>query len=154
MSVVVIPIKPVFAYRVLTGKKKFDLRKLVSNEVPVKTGDRVILYVTGSVKAFMGECTVGRVIVGSYNFIKKTLGELPGSGVNEEDFSYIRGAERALAMEMVKPIVYRKPVEMKEVLRIFPDYRPPLGIQKLDEHEPVVVLVFNKARNSTLQGER
>ncbi|MEM1843851.1 MAG: DNA-binding protein, partial [Desulfurococcaceae archaeon] len=73
MNVLVIPIKPVFAYRIFTGRKKYDLRKLSKNGVPVKTGDRAVLYVTGSVKAFMGEYTVGNVIVGTPEYIVKTL---------------------------------------------------------------------------------
>lgn len=151
MNVLVVPIKPVFAYRIFTGRKKYDLRRIVKRNVSVKTGNRAILYVTGKVKAFMGEYTVGNVIISTPEYIVKTLSRNPDSGVGEEDFNYIKGAERALAMEVLRPVIYKKPVDMKEVLRIFPDYRPPLGIQKLDEYEPVVVLVFNKARSLTTQ---
>lgn len=147
MGVLVIPIKPLFAYRIFTGRKKYDLRKLIGKEVFIKTGDRAILYVTGTIKAFMGEHTVGNVIVGTPEYIIKTLSKNPESGVSEEDFNYIKAAERALAIEVLRPIIYKKPIDMKDVLRIFPDYRPPLGIQKLDDYEPLVVLVFNKARN-------
>ncbi|MCC6043428.1 MAG: DNA-binding protein [Desulfurococcaceae archaeon] len=145
MVVLVIPIKPVFAYRIFTGRKKYDLRKARSGFL-VEPGNRVVLYVSGGVKAFMGEYTVGEVITGSPGYVIREVSRRPSSGVGEEDFSYIRDSKYALAMEVLNPIIYRKPIEMKEVLRIIPDYNPPLGIQKLDDYEPLVVLLFNKAR--------
>ncbi|MEM1641613.1 MAG: DNA-binding protein [Desulfurococcaceae archaeon] len=149
MKVLVIPIKPVFAYRIFTGKKRYDLRKLV-RRVDIRVGSRVVVYVSGRVKAFMGEYTVGRVVQGPPDYIIKVLSEDPDAGVGEEDYSYIRGAKQAVAMEVVNPIVYKKPVELKPVLHLFPDYQPPLGIQELDAHEPVVVLVFDRARRMSL----
>lgn len=150
MKVLVIPIKPVFAYRIFVGKKKYDLRKFV-RRVDVRTGSRVVLYVSGRVKAFMGECTVGRVIQGSPDYVIKVLSEVPDAGVNEEDFNYIKGAKQAIAIEVVNPIVYKRPVELKPILYLFPDYQPPLGIQELDLYEPIVVLVFDKARRLSLE---
>lgn len=143
-----IPIKPVFAYRIFVRQKRFDLRKIV-REVRVRPGDRVVMYVSGKVKSFMGEYTVGRVIHGSPDYIEQLLRETPSAGVGVEDFGYIRGADRAIAIEVVDPIVYRNPVELKSVLRLFPDYQPPLGIQELDPYEPIVVLVFDKARKQS-----
>lgn len=151
MSVVVVPIKPVFAYRIFTHRKKFDLRKQRHSAPPVKTGSRAVLYVSGSVKAFMGEYVVGEVLTGTPDYIIRVLSRIPDSGVGEQDFAYIKGASYAFAMEVLNPIVYKTPIEMKEVLRIIPDYLPPLGIQKLDEHDPVVVLLFDKAREKSLE---
>ncbi|MEM4561884.1 MAG: DNA-binding protein, partial [Desulfurococcaceae archaeon] len=111
MKVLVIPIKPVFAYRIFTGKKRYDLRKLV-RRVDIRVGSRVVVYVSGRVKAFMGEYTVGRVVQGPPDYIIKVLSEDPDAGVGEEDYSYIRGAKQAVAMEVVNPIVYKKPVEL------------------------------------------
>ncbi|MEM1596505.1 MAG: DNA-binding protein [Desulfurococcaceae archaeon] len=151
MTVVVIPIKPVFAYRIFTRKKRFDLRKQRHSAPPVETGDRVVLYVSGNVKAFMGEYVVGEVLTGTPDYIIRALSRRPDSGVGEQDFAYIKGATYAFAMEVLNPIVYKTPVEMKVVLRIIPDYHPPLGVQKLDDRDPVVVLLFNKAREITLR---
>jgi len=150
-SVLVTPIKPVFAYRIFVGKKKHDLRKLTSKTPQVRAGDRVVLYVTGTIKAFMGEYTVGGVITGKPDYIIRVLSETLRSGVSEEDFSYIKGSELALAIEVLNPIVYKVPIAMKEVLRIFPDYNPPIGIQKLSAHEPVVTLIFDKARSLSVK---
>lgn len=144
-----IPIKPVFAYRIFTRRKKFDLRKVV-REVRVRPGDRVVMYVSGKVKSFMGEYTVGRVIQGPPDYIEQVLREIPDAGVGVEDFGYIKGANRAIAIEVLNPVVYRSPIELKPILRLFPDYQPPLGIQELDPYEPIVVLVFDRARKQTI----
>jgi predicted transcriptional regulator len=146
VGVLIVPIKPVFAYRIFLGRKRYDLRNLARYNVEVEPGDRAILYVSGDVKAFMGEYIVGEVIVGPSDYVIREMMKRPNSGVGEEDFYYIKGATRAIAMEVLKPVVYKRPIEMKEVLRILPDYYPPIGIQKLDEHEPLVVLLLNKAR--------
>ncbi|MEM0003890.1 MAG: DNA-binding protein [Desulfurococcaceae archaeon] len=151
MTVIVIPIKPVFAYKIFTRKKKFELRKLPHKTSPVKTGDRVVLYVSGSIKAFMGEYVVGEVLMGTPEYIIRILSMRPDSGVGEQDFAYIRGAKYAFAMEILNPLIYKTPIDMKEVLRIIPDYYPPQGIQKLDDYDPVVILLFNKARKETLR---
>jgi predicted transcriptional regulator len=144
------PIKPKFAYRIFTGVKKYDLRKTWESTPIVKRGDRVILYVSGRVKAFMGEYIVGDVLVGSPEYIIRLLSRNPASGVSEEDFEYIRGSPLALAMEITNPLVYVKPIELKCVLRILPDFNPPLKLQKLDEYEPILVMLFDKVRLSSI----
>jgi len=149
MGVLIVPIKPVFAYRIFTGRKKYDLRKNVRGGV--EPGDRAVLYVSGDVKAFMGEFTVGDVIRGTPEYVIRELQKKPHSGVGEEDFAYIRGSGYAVAMEVLDPLLYKTPVEMREVLRIIPDYNPPLGVQKLDEAEPILVLILDKAREKALR---
>lgn len=151
MGVIVLPIKPLFAYRIFTRRKRFELRKSRCEEDLVAPGDRAILYVSGSVKAFMGEFTIGSVYKGSPVQIYSMLSRMSEAGVGEEDFVYIQGSRCAIAVEVIDPFLYRKPVEMKEVLKLIPDYNPPLGIQRLDEHDPLVVLVFNKARELSLK---
>jgi len=143
------PIKPKFAYRIFTGIKKYDLRKTLESKPPIRTGDRVILYVSEGVKAFMGEYTVGEVIIGPTNYIIKVLSRNPASGLSNEDFEYIKGSPLALAMEVVNPVLYRKPVDLKNALRIVPDFKPPLRLQRIDDYEPILVMVINKARTSS-----
>lgn len=150
MTTFLMPIKPKFAYRIFTGVKKYDLRKTWESTPIVKRGDRVILYVSGRVKAFMGEYIVGDVLVGSPEYIIRLLSRNPASGVSEEDFEYIRGSPLALAMEIINPLVYVKPIELKCVLRILPDFNPPLKLQKLDEYEPILVMLFDKVRLSSI----
>lgn len=150
MTTFLMPIKPKFAYRIFTGVKKYDLRKTWESTPIVKRGDRVILYVSGRVKAFMGEYIVGDVLVGSPEYIIRLLSRNPASGVSEEDFEYIRGSPLALAMEITNPLVYVKPIELKCVLRILPDFNPPLKLQKLDEYEPILVMLFDKVRLSSI----
>ncbi len=63
MAIYLFSIKPVYAYRIFTSVKKYELRRHMGFEV--RRGDRIILYVSGRVKSLMGEFTAGRVITGT-----------------------------------------------------------------------------------------
>lgn len=154
MYIYVTPIKPIFAYRIFTRRKKYDLRKMKTSYLDMKPGSRVVLYVTGGVKAFMGEYTIGRVITGTPDYILKILTGYSDTGIGEEDFKYIAGSRQAIAIEVVDPVIYRKPLSIKDALKIIPDYNPPLGIQRLDIYEPIVILLFNKARDQSASSRK
>lgn len=150
MTTFLMPIKPKFAYRIFTRIKRYDLRRVLESKPVVKRGDRVILYVSGRVKAFMGEYTVGEVLIGPPEYIIRLLSRDPVSGVSEEDFEYIRGSPLALAMEVVDPLVYVKPVELKCIFKILPDFNPPIRLQRLDDYEPVLVMILDKAKTRSI----
>ncbi|ADV65594.1 DNA-binding protein [Desulfurococcus mucosus] len=144
MQVYLFSIKPVYAYRVFTGSKKFELRRFLG--LSVERGDRVILYVTGRVKAVMGEFTAGRVIRGRPEYVWKRLKAIGDTGVSGEDYRYIAGSRDAMAIEVVDPLMYRQPIRLQALRRVFPDFNPPMSMRLLDPLDPVVRMVFDKAR--------
>ncbi|AFL67270.1 DNA-binding protein [Desulfurococcus amylolyticus] len=154
MNTFIFSIKPVYAYRIFTGVKKFELRRFLG--LYVDEGDRVILYVTGRVKAVMGEFTAGRVIKGHPEYVWKKLRSLGDTGVSGEDYSYISGSKNAMAIEVVNPLMYRQPIKLVALRRIFPDFNPPMSMRILDPFDPVVKIVFDKARKLSMSntGER
>ncbi|MEM1627926.1 MAG: DNA-binding protein [Desulfurococcaceae archaeon] len=142
MDVFIFTIKPFFAHRIFTGKKKFELRRYLGYDV--KTGDRIIVYVSGRIKAFIGEFIAGRVITGSAEYVIKTVSNIPNAGVSNNDFKYIAGATRAMAIEIVEPMLYDQLIELKQVRRIFPDFMPPPSMKLIDRNDPILLLLFDR----------
>ncbi len=144
MAIYIFSIKPVYAYRIFTGVKKYELRRYMGFEV--RRGDRIILYVSGRVKSLMGEFTAGKVITGTPEEVWKRLSKILDTGVGEGDFKYIKGSRQAMAIEVLNPIVYPTPVELETLRRILPDFNPPLSMRQLDEDDPLIKLVIRRIR--------
>ncbi|MCY0867921.1 MAG: DNA-binding protein [Desulfurococcus sp.] len=143
MRVFIFSIKPVYAYRIFTGSKRFELRRFLGRYV--ERGDRIVLYVTGRVKAIMGEFTAGDVIKGPPEYIWRRLEALEYTGVLAGDYRYISGSKTAMAIEVVNPLMYKQPIPLRTIRRIFPDFNPPMSMRELDPFDPVVELLLNKA---------
>ena len=145
VGAVLLSIKPKFAEEILSGAKRFELR--AGSGIP--PGARVILYASSPVKAIVGEFTAGRVFVGSYEYVVRAVDSVPGSGVGEEDYGYIRGRRRrAMAIEVVNPVKYCKPIPLRELRRA--GLRgPPRSYQFLRPENPVhaaILGLVDKAR--------
>lgn len=142
MAIYLFSIKPVYAYRIFTGVKKFELRRYMGFEV--RRGDRVLLYVSGRVKSLMGEFTAGRVITGPPEEVWRRLSRIPGTGVGEGDYKYIKGSRQAMAIEVLNPLAYPTPVDLETLRRILPDFNPPLSMRMLDEDDPLIKLIIRR----------
>jgi len=142
-------IRPKYAYRIFTGSKKFELRKWIGLK-PVK-GSSIIVYASGNVRAIIGEFKVGRVFFSTPSDIWNILMSMENPGVGSEDFQYIRSAKYALALEVVDPVMYVKPVTLEELRRIIPAFNPPLSMREVSVHEPLYELVIKKAREATFK---
>ncbi len=132
-------IKPKFAYQIFTGKKKFELRRYVG--VDIKEGSKIILYVSGNVRAIMGEFTVGRVIKGSALYVWNKALEYGDVGLDEDDWPYIKGSKIALAIEVREPKVYRRSLILSEIRKIIPNFMPPLSYRVLYMNEPLHMII-------------
>jgi len=142
-------IKPKYAYRIFAGSKKFELRKWIG--VKPNKGSTIVVYVSGNVRAIVGEFRVGRVIFAPPDDLWNMLMSLEDPGVSAEDYQYIRGARYALALEVLDPLVYIKPITLKELRRIIPGFNPPLSMREASIDEPLYELVIRKAREATLK---
>ena len=70
-NIYLMSIKPKFAFEIFSGKKKYELRRWIG--VPVSSGSIIVVYVSGSVRAIMGEFKVGRVIEGDAKYLWLSL---------------------------------------------------------------------------------
>jgi predicted transcriptional regulator len=140
-------IRPKYAYRIFTGIKKFELRKWFG--VKPEEGSIIIVYASGSVRAIIGEFRVGRIIMGKPSYVWDKLSAMESIGVGLEDYQYIRGSKTAMAIEVVDPILYVKPITLEEIRSIIHGFMPPFSFRRLYRDEPLYELIIRKAREST-----
>lgn len=141
-KVYLMSIKPKFAYQIFTGVKKFELRRSIG--LDIEPGSRVVLYVSGKVKAILGEFTVGRVIEGTAEYVWKTIRQYGDVGIDSDDWPYIKGAKKAIAIEVLNPVMYDRPIKLDEIKRVIPGFMPPLSYRILYEGEPLYELLLKK----------
>ncbi len=132
-------IKPKFAYQIFTGKKKYELRRHVG--IDIEEGAKIVLYVSGNVRAIMGEFTAGKIIKGSALYVWNKAMEQGDVGLDEDDWPYIKGSKTALAIEVRNPRIYKRPISLNEIRRIIPNFMPPLSYRILYENEPLHMIV-------------
>jgi len=141
--VFLISIKPLYAYQIFRGTKKFELRRNVAGDIP--SGSILVVYASGNVRAIIGEFKVGRVISGGARELKKKLaGER--TGLREDAWHYVKGASKAMALEVLEPRLYPRKVTLEEVRRIIPGWSPPLSYKRLLEGDPLYELIVKKLR--------
>ncbi|MCD6510320.1 MAG: DNA-binding protein [Thermoprotei archaeon] len=139
---ILMSIKPYFAEKILEGLKRFELRRKVG-EIPERS--RIVLYASSPMKAIIGEFTVGRVIEGDSNFVWEYVTRIPNSGVSVEDWPYIKGAKVALAIEVLSPRRFKRPLHLEEIRSMIPGFQPPLSYRRLRPGE-LLLKVINKIR--------
>ncbi len=137
-------IRPQFAFQIFRGVKKFELRRWIG--VPIEEGSVIVVYASGRVKAIVGEFRVGRVIEGRAEEVWREVMRHPSPGVDHRDWPYIRGAERALALEVRNPVLYPRKVTLDELRMVIPGWAPPLSYKVLRVGEPVYELVIKPLR--------
>ncbi|MEB3851221.1 MAG: DNA-binding protein [Desulfurococcales archaeon] len=135
-------LKPRYARLIFAGVKKYELRRL-SGVPPVEEGGRIVVYVSGNVQAIVGEFRAGSIIRGAPEYVWARV-RRPGTGIGEDAWQYIRGARRAMAIEVVGPTLYPRPVTLEELRRIIPGWMPPFSYKRLSEGDPLLELVLRR----------
>ena len=125
---ILMSIKPKFGEHILAGEKKIELRKMFQ---PVMKGDRILLYFSSPVKALVGEFTAGEVYSGAVEEVKRLVEKMGEVGIGEEDWLYVVGARRALAIEVVEPKRYPRMVPLEVLRRRIPGFMPPMSYLRL-----------------------
>jgi len=108
---VLLSIKPIFAWKILSGEKKFEYRKTIPS---LFEGMDVFLYATDPVRKIVGEFKIKRVIKGTPEEVwEKTCEE---SGVSRSFFfSYFRGRKVSYAIEICSVKRYSHPLKLSSV---------------------------------------
>ncbi len=135
MRVILLSIKPKYGYAILEGRKKFELRKCVN--VRILPGDLVIMYFSSPVKAVVGYFKAGRVFLASPEEIRRLIVRFGDVGVDDEDFSYIDGFRKVMAIEVLEPSRCREvPLSRLRELNL----RPPISYIALSEDVAQILL--------------
>jgi predicted transcriptional regulator len=137
-------IRPKYAKAIFLGIKKYELRRL-SGVPPVDEGSIIVVYVSGNVKSIIGEFRAGKVYKASPEIIwSMTKG--PEKGIEEDAWDYIKGAKKAMAIEVKDPKLYPRPVSLEEVRRIIPGWMPPMSYRQIEEGDPILELIIKPLR--------
>ncbi len=139
-------IRPKYAYQIFAGRKKFELRRWIG--IPIVEGAVIVVYVSGSVKALMGEFRAGRIIMGSPQRVWNEIMRYEEHGIERDAWPYIAGAKKAMAIEVLEPRLYPRPVKLDELRQIFPGFSPPLSFRILRVEEPLYRLLVKPLRES------
>ncbi|UXD21543.1 DNA-binding protein [Ignicoccus pacificus DSM 13166] len=145
--VMLLSIKPKYAQRILSGYKKFELRTWIG--LDFYPGMLVVMYVSGNVKSIVGEFRVGKVYKGRPEYVWGRLIEEGGeerTGVGDEDYLYIARARKAMAIEVLEPKKYKRPVKLEELRLIIPGWLPPMSHAFMGPGDPLWEMVIKKLR--------
>lgn len=110
LTTVCYPIKPIYTERIMSGEKKYELRKrLPNNEI-----DYILIYSTTPVGKVVGYAQVKAVYKKSVHDIWDMVSPL--AGISEEDYmDYFNGKENACAIELENVWKFKKPFSVKEI---------------------------------------
>lgn len=109
---VLLSIKPEYAYKILSGDKRYEFRKAVFKNKDVR---KIVIYATKPVGKVVGEFDIGEILQDSPESIwAKTKSY---SGISKDFFEeYFNGRERAFAISIKNPSTYEEPFELKRVV--------------------------------------
>lgn len=135
---ILMSIRPRFAERILKGIKKFELRRYI---FPIPERSRIIVYASSPIKAIIGEFEAGRVFKASPETVWQFVNTFPDSGIEDEDWKYIKGARYALAIEVVNPVYYEEPIPLEVIRKYIPSFAPPMSYQIVRPGTPLAQLL-------------
>ena len=134
-AVFLFSIKPVYATAIVTGVKKFELRRGGGGQL--MPGDVAVIYASGKVKRIYGHFIVGRIFRGSPREVWRMVTSRRDSGIGSDAWRYISGSKTAVAIEVKNPMIYTIQPSLYEIRSVLPDWNPPMSFVKLDVNSPV-----------------
>jgi predicted transcriptional regulator len=135
-------IKPKYGLEILRGRKKVELRGFVGEIAP---GDIVVLYLSSPVQAISGEFRAGRIVFG-VDEIKRFVEALEDPGVDEEDWGYLVGRRKPMAIEVLEPVEYEVKVTLRVLREEVPGFRPPMSYRLVKPVEPLYGVIERTRR--------
>lgn len=107
---VVLPIKPVYAEKILNGTKKYEYRKTIFNDKVT----RVYIYESAPVSKIVGAFSVKSIVTNSIAELWNETKEY--SGISKEFYSnYFKGKKYGFAIEVDKVIKFDKPYTLSDL---------------------------------------
>lgn len=101
---VLLSIKPKYADRIFDGTKKYEFRKAIFKNPDIKT---VVVYASSPVQRVIGEFEVESILSENPESLWEMTKE--HSGISEEFFfDYFQQRDKAFAIKVKKPKLYRK----------------------------------------------
>lgn len=105
MDSIILPVKPCYVDAIFADKKRWEYRRVA----PRRPVARIYLYETAPVSAVSGSVDVQGVVEGTPREVWEATGDEGGIS-REEFFKYFKGAERAYALRLRRPVAFLDPV--------------------------------------------
>lgn len=127
MKKILLPIKPVYVAKILSGEKKVEYRKKVVADV-----DFILIYASAPIKKIVAEFQVENIISSSP---EKLWAETKGvGGIEESDyFHYFQGCEKAYAYTISQLTIYENPLDLSD-----------LGIERAPQSYQYINCIYKK----------
>lgn len=113
---VLLSIKPVFAEKIFSGKKKYEFRRSMFKRAEIKT---VVVYASTPVRKIIGEFEIGDILYEDIDSLwQKTQRH---SGITEDYFyKYFDKKEQGFAIKIKSFKKYKEPVSLKRRYGVLP----------------------------------
>lgn len=117
MCKILMPIKPEYVNEILSGRKKYEYRKIKARN---KNIDTMVIYSTSPVMKVVAEVEIVDVIESTPNTIWKKTSNY--SGISKEKYDlYFREKSTAIAYKMGKIKIYDIPLDLSDIgINFFP----------------------------------
>jgi predicted transcriptional regulator len=113
---VLLSIKPEFAYKIFSGEKKYEFRRIIFKNKKVK---KVIVYASSPVKKVIGEFEIETILSEEVSALWKKTQKY--SGITEDYFfTYFSEKEIGHAIKVKSFIEYEKPLCIKKDFQATP----------------------------------
>lgn len=113
---VLLSIKPEYAFKIFTGEKKFEFRRIIFKNPDIKV---VIVYASSPVQRVIGEFEVDSIYSLEPTLLWEKTKEF--SGISKEFFfDYFDKREIAHAIKIKKTKQYKIPLNLKEKFNLTP----------------------------------
>lgn len=108
---ILLSIKPEYAQRIFKGEKRYEYRKRLFKRNDINS---IVVYVTKPVGKVIGEFEIAEILEGDpIDIWEKTKKH---SGITKKDYiEYFEGNEKGYAISIKNYVVYKKPLELKEL---------------------------------------
>ncbi len=104
------PIKPIYSEKIMSGEKKYELRK----RLPNNNIDYILIYSTTPIAKIVGYAEVASTHIKPVKDMWNLVSSL--AGISKEDYlDYFNGKENACAIELKKVCRFKKPFNVKEI---------------------------------------
>lgn len=106
--------KPVYAFAILNGTKQHEFRKVMFR----RDVRKVVVYATAPYKRIIGYFKVGQIHQGSPKILWKQFNARAGID-KEAFFSYFKDRPSGIAIEVKRPVSFRRHRKPQEILSSF-----------------------------------
>lgn len=143
--ILLISIKPIYAFRILDGSKTMELRKCMPK---VEKDNLVIIYASAPIKAVVGYGKVGDIIKDNPENVWTNYKD--SIGINKQTFNdYYKNKSTAVGIVLRDIFKLEPEIKLDSIRSEIPNFFPPQSFKYLNQHS--TLKKFKKIENSSIR---